>query len=152
MASGRFNAHGVSAVYLAFDYDTALAEYYGSDPARPVVLLPVIVAAKDVIEITPNLGNWPLVWRDWDCDWKLARDQVAAGVPHVTCSSWECGADALRRECSGIIFPSQRPQGGKNLVIFTEDTALGKVQMTVQDPHEEIIKANPAKGRRGKPR
>ena len=147
-ASGRFNAHGVSAIYLAFDYTIALAEYYGAEPPTPVVLLPVTVQAKDVIEITSKVGNWPLVWRDWECDWKLARDRIAAGVPNAFCSSWQCGADALKRNCSGIIFPSQQVSGGKNLVLFPEDTAPGRLDIKVHDPLGEILKANPARGKK----
>ena len=83
--SGRFNQHGLSALYLSFDYNTGLAEYYRSDPPTPAVVIPIKVEAKDLIEIGPNLGNWPKVWRDWHCDWEFLRDQMAAGVPGVVC-------------------------------------------------------------------
>jgi RES domain-containing protein len=147
--SGRFNRHGLSALYLSFDHNTGLAEYYRSDPPTPAVVIPIKVKAKDLIEIGPKLGNWPKIWQDWHCDWELARDRIAAGATNVVCNSWDCGQDTLDRNCAGIIFPSMRFPQGRNIVLFTEDAAPGRIStLRVMDPKGEILKANPAKRRK----
>jgi RES domain-containing protein len=147
--AGRFNPIGRSALYLSFDYPTALTEYYGTEPPVPAVVLPVdLKKANRVIEITDKVGNWPACWRDWQCDWEFARDQILAKVPGAHCSSWECGEDTLYRNCCGIVFPSTKRSGGRNLVLFTESAVQTLFSYEMIDPHDSIGKANPVRKRK----
>lgn len=148
LQAGRFNRHGTSALYLSFEMETALKEYFGAEPPTPAVLLPFELNAKNLIEIVPKLGNWPKCWQDWTCDWKAARDLVVAGLADAPCSSWDCAADAIDRKCSGIIYPSIDNPGGKNLVLFMDDATAGAIDCKVNDPYGEIINANPVKRRK----
>lgn len=139
--AGRFNRLGVSAVYLGLDSETAVREYYGSEPETPLVLLPVRYSVRDVIDITGDLTGWPRDWRRWDCDWRAA---LSAKTPD--CSSWRCGDDAIRRRASAVLYPSHYHAGGRALAVFTEDAVIGTVVLDVHDPGRTIRAANPLVG------
>lgn len=142
--AGRFNRHDRSAIYLSLEPETALAEYFGSDPHRPAVVLPVQLEVTDVIDITGRLGRWPAKWRRWQDDWTAARDAIEAGLDS-DCASWQCGDEVIERNCKGIIFPSMVKSGGTNIVVFPEHAVGGVECCKIQDPAGEIRAAHPVK-------
>ena len=143
-AAGRFNRADVSAVYFALEPQTALAEYWGTEPPRPAVVLPAGLTAIRVIDLTVDLSSLSPDWQDWNCDWKIVRDaELASGTPG-DCASWRCGDMAIAANCSAIMFPSVAHAGGRNVVIFTESITVGH-RIDLLDPFDEIGAANPAK-------
>lgn len=139
--AGRFNPSGISALYLSMDAETAIAEYYGGAPPVPAAVLPVEVSAANVIDITGNIAGFPKRWRDWNTDWRSAREDASSEQP-VSCPSWECGKEALQRNCSGILFPSLVKPDGKNLVVFPEIASAGSLSLQVQDPARAAERRN----------
>ncbi len=135
--SGRFNPVGLSVLYFALDYETAVAEYYGSGTPRPCVLIPVHLSVKNLIDLRGSPKRWPRDWQDWDCDWKLARD-ARAKDPFADCASWRCGQNVITRNCSGVIFPSTKRMGGVNVALFPEDAIVGNCEYKAIDKLGEI--------------
>lgn len=138
---GRFNRPGVSALYLALDADTALAEYWQFDPPRPLVLIPHTLTADFLLDVRGGTTGWPSDWLEWDCDWKVAQELIDNGLPG-DCASWRCGDDAIRRKVPGIVFPSTQRVGGANVVLFTDHLIGGGATLDLLDPKGEIRKAN----------
>ena len=50
-AAGRFNRSGVSALYLALEPETALAEYWQGPAPTPVALIPVSLTVQRVVDL-----------------------------------------------------------------------------------------------------
>lgn len=141
---GRFNRPGTSALYLALDADTALAEYWQTDPPAPLVLIPNELTANNLLDIRSNVPvNFGSEWNTWTDDWKLAREEVDNGNTAADCPSWKCGQDAILRNLTGIIYPSTKRSGGANVVLFTDNIIVGTMNLKVLDPSGEITKANP---------
>lgn len=136
--AGRFNREGVSVLYLACDAQTALAEYWGTGPHNPVVLLSVRLGVKNLVDLTKAHKRWPGDWKNWESDW-----ESALSLPVPDCPSWRCGDDAIRRKAGGIYFPSQKRPGGFNVAFFPEDAVIGTWSLTLIDPFGEIATANP---------
>jgi RES domain-containing protein len=143
--AGRFNRPGISALYVALEPDTAIMEYYQSDPPRPCVLVPAYMEVKALVDIRGKLGRWRQDWRAWESDWRAARDAHIGGDLKADCESWRCGDDAINRNFSGIIFPSRRRPGGANVALFVEDAPAGGLHLRVMDPLNEILAAHPTK-------
>jgi RES domain-containing protein len=134
----------LSALYLALDADTALAEYWQTDPPRPLVLIPNLLTAARVLDIRKGVpATFGAHWSDWQCDWKVAREEFDNGVTSANCASWACGDDAMSRRLSAIVFPSTKRAGGSNVVIFPDNVVAGTVHLDVLDPDNEIAAANP---------
>jgi len=141
---GRFNRPGTSALYLALDADTALAEYWQTDLPGPLVLIPNELTAASLLDIREGVqSNFGSHWNAWAEDWKLAREQVESGDTTADCPSWQCGKDAIERKLNGIIYPSTQRKGGANVVLFTDNTVAGTMSLRVLDPSGEIAAANP---------
>lgn len=138
--AGRFNRKGLSALYIGLDHETAIAEFYGSEPPTPLVLLPVNFDVKNIIDITGDLKGWPRDWKAWNTDWRKALS--AKGKPD--CASWRCGDDAVKRRMSGILYPSKYAPGRNALALFTENAIIGACKAEVHDPFGSIMAANPA--------
>lgn len=99
---GRFNRPGTSALYLALDADTALAEYWQTDPPGPLVLIPNELTASNLLDLRGGApASFGAHWNSWTDDWKLAREEVDNGNAAATCSSWTCGEDAIGRKLTG---------------------------------------------------
>lgn len=141
---GRFNRPGTSALYLALDADTALAEYWQTDPPAPLVLIPNELTATRLLDLRggPPAG-FGEHWTSWADDWKLAREEVDNGNAAANCPSWMCGEDAIGRKLSGIIYPSTKRASGANVVLFTDNIVAGTMALRVLDPSGEIAAANP---------
>lgn len=141
---GRFNRPGVSALYLALDADTAIAEYWQTDPPGPLVLIPNALDAKNLLDIRTSVPtSFGADWKVWAGDWKSAREEVDNGNPAADCPSWRCGDDAVARRLTGIIYPSTKRSGGANVVLFTDNIVAGTMDLKVLDPFGEIAAANP---------
>lgn len=141
---GRFNRPGTSALYLALDADTALAEYWQTDPPAPLVLIPNELTASNLLDIRGGApSHFGAHWISWTDDWKLAREEVDNGNTAATCSSWTCSEDAIARKLTGIIYPSTKRAGGANVVLFTDNIVAGTMSLRVLDPSGEIAAANP---------
>lgn len=141
---GRFNRPGTSALYLALDADTALAEYWQTDTPAPLVLIPNELTASNLLDIREGApASFGAHWTSWTDDWKLAREEVDNGNTAATCSSWTCGDDAISRKLSGIIYPSTKRVSGANVVLFTDNIVAGTMTLRVLDPSGEIAAANP---------
>lgn len=141
--SGRFNRLGVSALYLSLEQETALAEYHRLGPKRPCVLITAELTVRNLIDLTGDLSGLGSDWQDWDCDWEVARDRYSAGDTAADCASWRCGDHAIAANCAGVVFPSRQRTGGLNLALFTEDSPGGSLEVTLIDPNNEIMGANP---------
>lgn len=141
---GRFNRPGNSALYLALDADTALAEYWQTDPPAPLVLIPNELSASNLLDIRGGApASFGAHWTSWTDDWKLAREQIDNGNTTANCASWQCGDDAIVRKFGGIIYPSTKRANGANVVLFTDNIVAGTMTLRVLDPSGEIAAANP---------
>ncbi len=140
---GRFNRPDVSALYFALDADTALQEYFGTDPVRPAVVIPVEFHAVNMFDLCKPVGRLGADFKAWDCDWKFAKEQHEAGLVSADCESWRIGDQVRDWKMSGIIFPSTKRPKGVNLCLFNEHAIIGSCGYKPLDPHGEILKANP---------
>lgn len=141
--AGRFNRVGTSALYLAFEQETALSEYHRTGPKRPCVIVTALIEASNLIDLTGDLSALSSDWREWHCDWEAARDALAGGNTTADCPSWRCGDLAIAANCAGIVFPSYQHSGGRNVVLFEEDCPGGSLKVSLVDPLREILGANP---------
>ena len=113
---GRFNRPGVQALYLADTTQTAIAEY-----KQDLTLMPpgTLVQYEIALSATIFLSeyeqeSWDPVWEDWNCEWrKLALEGIEP-------PSWLMGDIAIESGAKGILFPSTKEPGGRNLVVYTE--------------------------------
>jgi RES domain-containing protein len=133
---GRFNRPNVEALYLASDPETAAAEYHrGSSLLRPCTQVAYHVEMQDIVEIQ-NLepAEWDGQYFDWACNW-----QQIARVDLKDPPSWKLGDLILSSAFVGILFPSMRQQGGKNLVIYCQKMDVGNF-VRPHDPENDLPK------------
>ncbi|MFD1949904.1 RES family NAD+ phosphorylase [Sphingomonas arantia] len=141
-SAGRFNRHGQSAMYLSFEPETALKEYWNGT-IRPVVTIPVNFSSERLVDLRGGVSGMDSHWIDWVCAWKDARELFDNGDKTADCSSWKCFDDVIKRNMNGIIYPSQQNSTGTNLVLFPEHAILNTWIYTPVDPGSEIADANP---------
>lgn len=139
---GRFNRHGLAAVYVSVDPETAYAEYQRLNPnPNPCVIVAAELKVDRLADITGKLGKWPACWRNWECDWEAARDDYLNGNAAANCDSWICGDETVKAKGSGILFPSRARKRGRNIVLYPEDAVAGLITLRPIDPGGEIIAA-----------
>lgn len=140
--AGRFNRYGQSALYLSFEPETALAEYWNGN-TRPAVTIPIKFSSDRLVDLRAGTSGMDAHWQDWQCAWKDARELFDNGDTTADCPSWRCFDDAIKRKLNGIVYPSQKHAKGTNLVLFPEHATLKTWSYTPVDPGNEIAAANP---------
>jgi RES domain-containing protein len=111
---GRWNRKGCSALYLAADAVTAVAEYYQGLP-KPGTLVPYHVDALRVVDLT-NAAAGP-------CDIRVAEALAAnwkamAFLDGKTPPSWALADDLVAARADGALVPSVQNPGSRNLVLW----------------------------------
>ena len=134
---GRFNRHGIEALYLASAPQTALEEYrQGSSLVPPATLVNYLAEIEDIVDFSGGYDPalWDDDWADWDCSWrKIAR--LDRKVP----PSWLLADKVISQGHRGILFPSLRDPGGTNLVLFHSNFAASD-RLQVHDPDNRLPK------------
>lgn len=111
---GRWNKKGVSALYLAADAVTAVAEYYQGLP-KPGTLVPYQVDALRIADLT-NIAAGPgdrRVAQALAANWK-----AMALLEGKTPPSWALADDLIAAGAEGAVVPSVQNPGGRNLVLW----------------------------------
>ncbi|MBU9193005.1 RES family NAD+ phosphorylase [Burkholderia gladioli] len=130
-AGGRANRIGTSALYLALEVATAVAEYQQLSPLLPPgTLVSYRVTATPVVDFTSGFRAdlWPPLWESFFCDWR--RDWFNARIEPP---SWVLGDEAIAAGAKGILFRSTQAAGGTNLVLFVDQLGEGD-RLDVNDP------------------
>lgn len=131
---GRWNAKGVSALYMATSHDAAIAEYYRGLP-KPGTLVPYQVRS-DVIADLADVTD-PHVQAAIECDWTT---QMRFGqVP----PSWVLAERLIGEGAHGALVPSVQQRGGVNLVLWRwHDAAIeGEgAAVTLHDPEGDLLR------------
>lgn len=134
---GRANRPGVEALYLALDITTAVLEYQQvSTLLPPGTLVSYRVNVEGVVDFRGGYdpAAWAHLWEDFFCDWRDLWFNQRIEPP-----SWVIGDEVLAAGAKGILFPSRRPGGGINLVLYPQAfTALDRIE--VFDPHHALPK------------
>lgn len=127
LSGGRFNRHGVPALYLSLELATAVAEYQQAAPFLPPFTM-VTYRAKlpPLVDVRLLDGQWDPLWNDWDEDWRTLL------VNGIEPPSWVLGDLVRRAGLPGILFPSAAVAGGLNLVLFLGSLAVDGV-LSIQD-------------------
>lgn len=130
-AGGRWNAHGMSALYLSADHATAIAEYMQA-LVHPGTLTPYEVACDAVLDLTDTTVRRALGVDDalLSLAWRHQRD-VLKREPET----WTFAAAALAAGFDGLRVPSVVAPG-VNLVLWRWDAAGARVK--VVDPGDEL--------------
>jgi RES domain-containing protein len=115
---GRANRVGVPALYLAFEFETAIAEYQQlSSLMPPGTLVSYSVSAAPVVDFRAGYvaGQWSTLWEEFDCDWRELWFNH-----HIEPPSWVLADEVMAAGAKGIVFASRLVPGGVNLVLYTE--------------------------------
>jgi RES domain-containing protein len=134
-SGGRFNRHGLEAVYLSFDAATALAEYQQTAPFLPPATIASFRTVARVVDLTRfNLAdeNWDGLWSLWDTDWRDLLFQQ-----HIEPPTWLLGDMTIAAGHHGILFPSVVHPGGKNVVLFAS-TFEREASLICLDPDRRL--------------
>lgn len=124
---GRANRVGVSALYLALEAETAIAEYQQlSSLMPPATLVNYTVTVDSVVDFRGGFdpGNWDALWADFFCEWRKLWFN-----DHIEPPSWVLGDEVIASGAKGILFPSTRRSGGTNLVLYNESLGPTDVVM-----------------------
>jgi RES domain-containing protein len=124
-SGGRANRIGLPALYLALEADTAMAEYQQlSSLMPPATLVSYTVAVNPVIDFRGGFdsGKWDPLWADFMCDWRKLWFN-----DHIEPPSWVLGDEVFAADAKGVLFPSTRRTAGTNLVLYTDNLAVGEV-------------------------
>lgn len=118
LSGGRFNRHGVPALYLSLELATAVAEYRQAAPfLPPFTLVSYRANLPPLVDVRRLDGDWDALWNDWDEDWRTLL------VNRIEPPSWVLGELARAAGFAGILFPS-KVTDGLNLVLFTESLSM----------------------------
>ena len=134
---GRWNRKGHSALYLAGDAVTAVAEYYQGLP-KPGTLVPYHLDASAIADLT-NATAGP-------CDARVAEALAAnwkamALLDGKTPPSWALTEELIAVGAQGALVPSVQNPGGRNLVLWQwhEKGLQGEgAALTVLDPDDAL--------------
>jgi len=133
---GRFNRPGVEALYLAFDEQTAIAEYQQDDTLLPPgTLVAHQITVDNIVDFRngPTDVKWDAIWSKYDCRWKYH-----AFYENIDPPTWEIFDRVRERGNAGILYPSTRNPDGVALVIYPDllERAEGKIE--VHDPDNRL--------------
>lgn len=134
---GRWNRKGCSALYLAADAVTAVAEYYQGLP-KPGTLVPYRIDALRIADLT-NAAAGP-------CDMRVADAMAAnwkamAFLDGKTPPSWALADDLIAAGAEGALVPSVQNPGGRALVLwqwYERDREGQGAALTVLDPDDAL--------------
>lgn len=111
---GRWNMKGRSALYLATDHVTAIAEYYQGVP-KPGTLVPYRIDTSRIVDLTNREGG-PAddpVADALSADWK-----TIAGIDSHVPPSWTLVQGLIAASADGALVPSIQNRAGRNLVLW----------------------------------
>ena len=111
---GRWNRKGCSALYLAADAVTAVAEYYQGLP-KPGTLVPYQLDAGRIADLTDAAAG--------PCDRRVAEALAAnwkavALLEDKTPPNWVLTEELIAAGAEGALVPSVQNPGGRNLVLW----------------------------------
>lgn len=114
---GRLNRPGVSALYLALDEQTALAEYKQlSALTPPGLIVSYHINVTQLIDFRNGYSHqWDTLWQEIYCDWRRLWFNERIEPP-----CWLLGDMAIEEGVKGILFPSLANPAGTNLVLYTD--------------------------------
>lgn len=138
---GRWNRKGCSALYLAADAVTAVAEYYQGLP-KPGTLVPYHLGARAIADLTNRTAG--------PCDTRVAEALAAnwkamALLDGKTPPSWALAEDLIAAGAEGALVPSVQNPGGRNLVLWQwqeQDREGEGAALTVLDPDDALRPPN----------
>jgi RES domain-containing protein len=138
---GRWNRKGCSALYLAADAVTAVAEYYQGLP-KPGTLVPYHLDARAIADLTNRTAG--------PCDTRVAEALAAnwkamALLDDKTPPSWALAEDLIAAGAEGALVPSVQNPGGRNLVLWQwqeQDREGEGAALTVLDPDDALRPPN----------
>jgi RES domain-containing protein len=134
---GRWNRKGCSALYLAADAVTAVAEYYQGLP-KPGTLVPYHVDALRIADLT-NTAAGPSDKRIAEA--LAANWKAIAFLDGKTPPSWALADDLIATGAEGALVPSVQNPGGRNLVLWRwheRDREGQGAALTVLDPDDAL--------------
>ncbi len=111
---GRWNRKGCSALYLAADAVTAVAEYYQGLP-KPGTLVPYHLDAGRIADLTDAAAG--------PCDGRVAEAlatnwKAVALLDGKTPTNWALTDELIAAGAEGALVPSVQNPGGRNLVLW----------------------------------
>lgn len=138
---GRWNRKGCSALYLAADAVTAVAEYYQGLP-KPGTLVPYHLDARAIADLTNSTAG--------PCDTRVAEALAAnwkamALLDGKTPPSWALAEDLIAAGAEGALVPSVQNPGGRNIVLWqwqAQDREGEGAALTVLDPDDALRPPN----------
>jgi RES domain-containing protein len=136
-SGGRLNRHGIEALYLSLERDTAIQEYQRlSELLPPGLLVSYQVTIGPVVDFRPSYHapEWDPIWEDFYCDWReLWFNQ------HIEPPSWLIGDAVITAGAKGVIFHSSLEPNGTNLVLYPKSFSdLDSIE--VYDPNQSLPK------------
>ncbi|MFC0266607.1 RES family NAD+ phosphorylase [Kushneria aurantia] len=131
---GRLNRIGVSALYLALDEATALAEYKQlSALVPPGLMVSYELDISRIVDFSQGYSSGrDSLWQELFCDWRKLWFNQRVEPP-----SWLIGDMVLASGARGIMFPSMVRPEGINLVLFT-DQLIDEDRLSVFDPDHQL--------------
>lgn len=138
---GRWNAKGRTALYLATDPVTAVAEYYQGLP-KPGTLVPYDLADAAIADLTDGAGG-PRDGRvaaALMAAWKAIALQGGAVPP-----GWQLADELVAAGADGALVPSLQNSGGTNLVLWrwhAADTVGEGAGLRIRDPDHALVRSN----------
>lgn len=134
LTGGRFNRPGKPALYLAFDYQTAIIEYEHGMSWRPGTLCAYKVDASvaDLRE-AELLLDFGFSREDVLCNWKEAAFDASRTPP----PTWRIADTLIQKGLAGAIYPSAVDPIGTNLVLWRWNTATDD-KVEVLDPLDDL--------------
>jgi RES domain-containing protein len=134
---GRWNRKGKSALYLAADAVTAVAEYYQGLP-KPGTLVPYHLDAAAIADLTTGTAE--------PCDTRVgealgANWKTIALLERQTPPSWALADELIAAGAQGALVPSVQNPGGRNLVLWQwheKDKQGEGAVLTVLDPDDAL--------------
>lgn len=134
---GRWNRKGCSALYLAADAVTAVAEYYQGLP-KPGTLVPYHLEAGRIVDLTDAAAG--------PCDGRVAGALAAnwkavALLEDKTPPNWGLTDELIAAGAEGALVPSVQNPGGRNLVLWQwheKGQPFDGAALTVLDPHAAL--------------
>lgn len=130
-AGGRWNAPGMSALYLSEDHATAIAEYLQS-LIRPGTLAPYDIGSEAILDLTDPDVRASIRVADTmlTLPWRRIRD-----IDRAEPDSWGLARAAVAAGYDGCQVPSVQNRG-KNLVLW--HWGESGAQVTLVDPKGDL--------------
>ncbi|RKR07575.1 RES domain-containing protein [Kushneria sinocarnis] len=131
---GRLNRIGLSALYLALDEATAIAEYKQLSALMPPgLIVSYEVKVTNLVDFREGFSSgWDPLWQELYCDWRRIWFNQRVEPP-----SWLIGDMILEAGDKGVLFPSLARPEGTNLVLFTE-ALTDQDRLAAYDPHGQL--------------